>query len=29
VTWRWREGVKVVFPKRPHAKHGVYPALTA
>jgi hypothetical protein len=26
---RWREGVKVVFRKRPQAKHGVYPALTA
>jgi hypothetical protein len=26
---RWREGVKVVFRKRPEARHNHYPALTA
>lgn len=26
---RWREGVRVVFRKRPNAKPGLYPALTA
>jgi|HubBroStandDraft_4_1064222.scaffolds.fasta_scaffold13298_1 hypothetical protein len=26
---RWREGVKVVFRKRPQARHSLYPALTA